>query len=125
MRWGRAESEEQVAISTVLDTLADEQCRRLVGSMDVPRHAADLSEQSDIPLSTTYRKLDHLEEATLIGELVEIREDGRHTSRYQPAFERIEITLTEEQELSIEISRPSRTTDERLEDLWSEIRKGV
>lgn len=125
MRWGRSNVDDSVSVAVVLETLADEHCRTLVRTMDAPHDAAELSERSDIPLSTTYRKLDYLEEATLIEELIEIRSDGRHTSRYEPAFDRIEITLTEDREFELDISRPARTADERLERLWTEVRKGV
>ena len=111
--------------ATVLEALADPDCRALLAVMDRPLTTAELSEESDIPLSTTYRKLDRLEEATLIDEQLEIREDGRHTARYTPYFDRIELVRTKEQDLDLEISRPPRTADERLEDLWSQVRKGV
>lgn len=112
-------------IETVLDTIADEDCRALIHAMNEPRTAAELSEVSGIPLSTTYRKIEQLSEASLVDELIEIRDDGRHTSRYYPHFQTIEISLTEERNMELDITRPARTADERLEDLWSEIRRGV
>ncbi len=110
---------------TVLSVLADEDCLALIRAMDEPRTAAELSEESDVPLSTTYRKIDSLVEASLVDEIIEIRNDGRHTSRYFPDFSSIELTLSEERTMEIDITRPARTADERLEDLWSEIRRGV
>ena len=117
--------EEIPDIETVLDALADEDCRALLHAMSEPRTAAELSEESDIPLSTTYRKLERLEDASLVDEIIEIRDDGRHTSRYYPHFRTIELSLMEDRTMDIEITRPARTADERLEDLWSEIRRGV
>lgn len=113
------------SIAEILETLADEDCRRLVEAMDAPQNASSLSEESEVPLSTTYRKLDRLEAATLVEELIEIRDDGRHTSQYRPDFDRIVITLNDEQEFEVELTRPTRTADERLEHLWTEVRKGV
>lgn len=121
----RGERDENPSLETVLDSLADEHARSLIRVMDVPRNASELSERSDVPVSTTYRKLEHLESATLIDEDIEIREDGRHTSRYRPNFDSIVLTLTDELELELDIIRPARTTDERLEHIWSEVRKGV
>lgn len=110
---------------TVLSALADEDCRSLLEAMTSPKTASELSEESGVPLSTTYRKIELLEDATLIDEQIEIRDDGRHTSRYEPAFEHVEITQAEDHTLTYEINRPPRTADERLEELWTEVRKGV
>lgn len=109
----------------VLTAIADEDCRALIQAMDEPRTAAELSEESDVPLSTTYRKIEQLVDATLVDELVEIRNDGRHTSRYFPNFETIELSLTEERMMENNITRPARTADERLEEMWTAIRRGV
>lgn len=117
--------EKDPEAETVLSTLADDDCRALIRAMDEPRTAAELSETSDVPLSTTYRKLERLVDASLVDELIEIRNDGRHTSRYFPDFATIELTLSETRTMEIDITRPARTADERLEDLWSEIRRGV
>lgn len=125
MRGGRQDRNERPDPDDILETLADEDCRHLVRAMDAPRNASELAERSDVPLSTTYRKLERLEESTLVDTLIEIRDDGRHTSRYHPDFDRIVLTLTEDRELELEISRPARSADERLELLWSEVRKGA
>ncbi|MFC6906500.1 helix-turn-helix domain-containing protein [Halalkalicoccus tibetensis] len=112
-------------VDTVLKALYDEDCRTIVRHLEEPMTASEISERCDIPLSTTYRKLEALTEATLLEELTEIRSDGRHTARYRLRFEEVLLTLAEERELDMAIVRPSRTTDERLADLWSEVRKGV
>ena len=119
------EREPEPEIAVVLDALADGDCRDLLEVMARPMSAAELSEASDVPLSTTYRKLDRLEEATLIDERIEIRDDGRHTSQYEPNFDSIELVRNEEHELDLEIVRPPQTADERLEDLWTAVRKEV
>lgn len=121
----RLQDEAAPTLEEVLRTVSDDDARALIREMEEPRTAAELSEASDIPLSTTYRKIERLEAATLIDDLIEIRDDGRHTSRYYPDFETIEITLTDQMTMNIEISRPARTPDERLEDLWSSIREEV
>ena len=117
--------EESPPIASILDAIADDDCRALIQAMSEPRTAAELSDVSGVPLSTTYRKIDQLTEASLIDEIIEIRDDGRHTSRYYPDFQTIEINLQEDRNMDLEITRPARTADERLEDLWSEVRRGV
>lgn len=117
--------EDTPSMEIVLETLADEDCRALIQAMTEPKTAAELSEVSDVPLSTTYRKIERLTEASLVEEVIEIRDDGRHTSRYFPDFDIVEIELTEERTMELDITRPARTADERLEHLWTEVRKGV
>ncbi|EMA31153.1 hypothetical protein C446_15875, partial [Halobiforma nitratireducens JCM 10879] len=46
-----------------------------------------------------------------------------HASKYAVAFEEISLSLDEDRELAVEIERPARTADERLAELWSEVRK--
>lgn len=116
---------EEPALDEVLSALADEDCRALLEVMTQSLSASELSERSGIPLSTTYRKIERLEEASLINERIDIRDDGRHTSLYVPDFDRVEIARTEDESLTLDIIRPARTADERLEDLWTEVKKGV
>ena len=112
-------------LDQLLDALSDPDCRTLVGAIDDPMTANELSEACDIPQSTTYRKLDLLSEASLLEELTEIRSDGRHTTRYAVAFEDVEVSLTDEREFAVEITRPRRTADQRLANMWSEVQKEV
>jgi DNA-binding IclR family transcriptional regulator len=85
--------------------------------------ASELSDECDIPLSTIYRKLDTMSDATLLDELTEVRSDGHHTTRYDVAFDEIRILLEEDRSLDVELSRPAQTADERLADMWSEVSK--
>lgn len=118
-------TEEAPGVEDVLDALHDEDCRRIIRSLEEPMTASDVSEDCDIPLSTTYRKLDAMAEATLLEEVTEIRSDGRHTTRYRIGFEEVLLFLEDDRSLGLSVSRPARTADERLEQLWSEVRRGV
>ena len=72
-------------------------------------------------------------EASLLSESTDIRRDGQHTTRYSVSFETVTISLDGEnnegndeendREFEIEFTRPDRTRDERLADLWSELRE--
>jgi DNA-binding transcriptional ArsR family regulator len=115
--------EEQPDLQAVLDALDDPDCREIVSVLEEPMTASEISEASDIPLSTTYRKLELLEDAALLFERTEIRPDGQHASKYEIDFEEVVIALTEQREFDAEISRRPRTPDQRLESLWSEVRK--
>lgn len=83
-----------------------------------------MSERCDIPLSTTYRKLDVLTEAGLLVEGTEIRSDGHHTTTYTVAFEEVRIAPTDSWEFVVEIARTEATRpDERLADIWTSVRE--
>lgn len=85
--------------------------------------ASEISESCEVPLSTTYRKLDLLSEASLLEEQTELRPDGQHATRYRIAFEEVAIKIDETRTFEVSISRPPQTADERLASLWSEVRK--
>ena len=118
--------EDPPSVDDVLDALADDAARRILIALTEPKTASDLSEECDIPLSTTYRKLEKLTDASLLEESTDIRRDGQHTTRYSVSFETVTVLIDEEgngRELDIEFTRPERTRDERLADLWSELRE--
>lgn len=115
--------EETPELQTVLDALDDEDCRAIVSVLDEPLTASEISERSGVPLSTTYRKLELLTESSLLYEGVEVRSDGQHASRYAIDFEEVVIALDDERSLTVDITHRARTPDQRLENLWSEVRK--
>jgi DNA-binding IclR family transcriptional regulator len=115
--------EDTPHLQDVLDALDDPDCRAIVRALEEPMTADKISDLADVPLSTTYRKLDLLTEASLLEEGTEIRSDGQHASRYSVAFEEVVIGLAETREFEVDVTRRPRTADERLADLWSEVRK--
>jgi DNA-binding transcriptional ArsR family regulator len=110
-------------LQDVLDALDDPDCREFVRALDEPMTASELSDACDVPLSTTYRKLELLTEASLLGERTEIRTDGQHTTRYAVEFEEVRVLIDDDREFGVQIQRPERTPDQRLADMWSEVRK--
>ncbi|MDT3436547.1 helix-turn-helix domain-containing protein [Haloarcula sp. 1CSR25-25] len=115
--------QETPELQTVLDALDDEDCRAIVSVLEEPLTASEISDRSGVPLSTTYRKLELLTESSLLYEGVEVRSDGQHASRYAIDFEEVVMSLDEELSLTVDISHRARTPDQRLENLWSEVRK--
>lgn len=103
--------------------LDDPDCREIIRRLEEPMTASELHERCDIPQSTLYRKLELLTDATLLEESTEIRRDGHHASRYSVAFDEIVLELDDDRTLAVAIERPARTADERLAELWSEVRK--
>jgi DNA-binding IclR family transcriptional regulator len=110
-------------LQSVLDALDDADCRTIIEHLDEPMTATEVSEECDIPMSTTYRKLDLLTDASLLAEDTEIRTDGHHATRYRIDFERVQVGLDDQRTLDVSIDRPARTADERLASLWGEVRK--
>jgi DNA-binding transcriptional ArsR family regulator len=120
-----AAGDDDPGLQAVLDALEDPDCRAIVGAMTEPMTASEASEATDIPLSTTYRKLDRLSDAGMVEERTEIRSDGHHTTRYRVDFEAVVVALDEDRSFGVEITRPSRTPEERLAGIWSEVRKEI
>lgn len=114
---------EKRSTDAVLGALDDPDCRAIISILDEPMTAEEISEAADIPTSTTYRKLERLTDASLLDEGVELRAGGQHASLYAVAFEEVAISLTDDRDFDVEISRRPRRADERLANLWSEVRK--
>lgn len=110
-------------LQAVLDALDDPGCRQIVRALEHPLSAKEVSAHCDIPLTTTYRKLELLESASLVEEQTEIRPDGHHTKRYQTDFEVLRVALNERREFDVSVQRPARTADQRLASMWSEVRQ--
>jgi DNA-binding IclR family transcriptional regulator len=110
-------------LQAILDALDDPNCRTIVQQIDGAMTANELADATDIPLSTTYRKLDLLTEASILDERTEIRPDGHHTTKYVLAFESVEIGLTDDRQFEVTMSRPAQSADEQLAQLWNEVRK--
>ena len=118
--------EDPPPVADVLDALADDDARKIIAALSEPKTASDLSEECDIPLSTTYRKLETLTETSLLEESTDIRRDGQHTTRYSVAIETVTVSIGETEGVrafDIEFTRPDRTREERLADLWSELQE--
>ena len=114
---------EAAELTSVLAALDDADARAIIKQLNDPMTASELSDACDIPLSTTYRKLDLLTEASLLTEGTKIRPDGHHATTYEISFEAVRIFLTEDLDLDVEVERREQSPDKRLADLWSEVRR--
>ncbi|MDY6780151.1 MAG: helix-turn-helix domain-containing protein [Halobacteria archaeon] len=114
--------DDEPDLQEVLDALNDPDCREILHQADEPMTADELSESCDIPQSTLYRKLDLLTDASMLEETVELRSDGRHTSRYRRDVDEIRVSIDDEA-IEVEISKPSQEPDQRLAKMWEEVRR--
>lgn len=116
-----ARNEDTPAVQIVLDALDDPDCRTLLKETAQPMTAKELIEACDISESTVYRKLDLLNEATLVREFYEVHPKRGRITRYQRDLNSLNITITENGQFGVTINRPKRTADERLADMWSDM----
>ena len=114
---------QEATLESVAAALDDPDCRTIVRRLDEPMTAGELAERCDIPMSTTYRKLDRLSSASLLTEGTELRADGHHATIYEVDFEELTVSLTADRDLTVEVDRPTRSPDERLARIWAEVRK--
>lgn len=112
-------SEDSPALQDVLDALDDPDCRAILRETVEPMTANELIDACDIPKSTLYRKLELLSSASLIREQDTINPGGGRLTYYEQAFNNVTISMDDVGEFSVEVERPSQSTDERLADIWS------
>ena len=103
------------ALEHVISVLDDADCREIIAILEEPKTVPDIADEADLPLSTTYRKLDRLTEAGLVNETVGVRQGRHHKSRYVADFDRIAIDIDDDCELRVDVGR---STDRSL-GLWS------
>lgn len=77
----------------LLDALEDGDCRTILEAADDFLSANELSERCDIPLSTTYRKVEALTEAGLLEEGTRVCRSGKHTSEYRRRVDNVVVSM--------------------------------
>ncbi|ADE04349.1 winged helix-turn-helix domain-containing protein [Haloferax volcanii] len=88
----------------VLEALSDRACRQILTTLQgatEPMTAQDLSEACDVPLSTTYRKVEQLSEAALLDEKLQLRANGTHTHQYRSNVESVTVSLNDDRGLEV------------------------
>jgi DNA-binding transcriptional ArsR family regulator len=84
-------------IQALLDALEDPACRAILAETgDASLSASELSAACDLPLSTTYRKLDALTDAALLEERTRIQRSGKHASEYSRRVEDVVVSVGDE-----------------------------
>ncbi|GAB7017255.1 helix-turn-helix domain-containing protein [Halostagnicola bangensis] len=109
--------EDDADLERVVTVLDDAACRKIISTLDEPMTASEIATKTELPLSTTYKKLDRLAEASLVRETVGIHQGRHRKSRYIADFSEIAIGLDDEQDLHLSIER----SDSRHTEIWSEM----
>ncbi|MFB6101363.1 MAG: helix-turn-helix domain-containing protein [Haloplanus sp.] len=100
-------------LQAILDALHDPDCRAVLdATSDESLSASELSEACDLPLSTTYRKLDTLTEVGLLAERTRLCPDGKHASEYVRIVDNVSLSASTGDGFELTVSRrsiPERT----------------
>ena len=95
----------------LLEALEDPGCRSILSAADEEAMSAvELSEACDLPLSTTYRKLELLTEAGLLSEGIRIRRSGKHTSEYVRSVDDVHVSVGGAGGVELTLSRREPST---------------
>jgi DNA-binding transcriptional ArsR family regulator len=101
----------EVDVDALLTALQDEKCRAIVEAVeDEALSASELAEECDLPLSTTYRKVDTLTEAALLDERLRLSASGSHESEYVPGH--VDLTISVGAGASVDVQTDE--SDERV-----------
>lgn len=110
--------------ATTFTALNDRTCRDLVRVLtEEPRTVKELSEAADVPLSTTYKKLDRLEAADLVAERTQLDPSGHHRGHYFVDVDRLVVTLLESGEFDVEVERRLEEPAGQLVDIVETVRR--
>jgi DNA-binding transcriptional ArsR family regulator len=89
-------------VETILDALHDDDCRAVLDATgEASLSASELADACDLPLSTTYRKLDTLTDAGLLAERTRLSPDGKHASEYVRAVDEVLVDAAAGFELTV------------------------
>ncbi|MGM0606196.1 MAG: helix-turn-helix domain-containing protein [Halobacteriota archaeon] len=81
-------------IQELMDALSDADCRLILGATDEPLTTAEIAAACELPLSTTYRKVDSLSATPLLRETTRFDPNGDHASEYVCTIDGLDIELT-------------------------------
>lgn len=88
-------------LTAVVAALDDPDCRTILEHLEEPMTAKEVASSCEIPLSTTYRKLDLLSESPMIEQQLRIKKTGAKVTLYRRDFEKICIHLDDSNNLEI------------------------
>ena len=96
-------------VESLFEVLDDADCRAILrATSEEALSASELSDACDIPLSTTYRKLESLTEVGLLEESLRLRRSGKHTSEYRRRVDDIVVSMDAAGDFSLSVTRRER-----------------
>lgn len=102
-QYHRVTDEER--IQDLLGAFNDPACRDILdATSDGALSANEISDECDLPLSSTYRKLELLTEVGLLEEGTRIRLSGKHTSEYSRKVGDLVLSITSDGTVELDVS---------------------
>lgn len=87
----------QEEVSLLFDTLNDADARLILQTVaEEPLSAKELSNRCDLPMSTTYRKVNQLSRVGLLEERIEVDFTSKHTSTYTRCHDSVQVSITDD-----------------------------
>lgn len=99
--------------SALLTALQDDACRDIVQAVEEePLSASEIAEACDLPLSTTYRKVDTLTDAALLDERLRVSTSGSHEREYVAGH--VDLTISVGSGASVDVEAETHYAADRL-----------
>jgi DNA-binding transcriptional ArsR family regulator len=90
----------------ILDAIQDVDCRAILEATgDESLSASELSDRCELPLSTTYRKLDTLTDIGLLAERTRLCPDGKHASEYVRTVDDVRVSTGPDGDFEVTVFR--------------------
>jgi hypothetical protein len=97
--------EDGQLVQELLEVLEDEDCRSiLTATSEDALSAGELSDACQLPLSTTYRKLELLDDVDALAEHTRVRPSGKHTSEYRRLIDSVVVSLDRNGHTELQVS---------------------
>lgn len=104
--------DSESAVQSYFEALEDADCRAILDATSSESlSASEISEQLDLPLSTTYRKLELLTDAELLDESVRIRQSGKHTSEYARGVGEVTVSIEADRGVVLRVTEHERSLE--------------
>lgn len=120
---GARDGRESLDAGVVLDVLDDEVSQAIIEELDEPMTVSEIAAACDLPVSTVYRALNDLTEASLLTTGTETHAEGHHVTTYRVDFEAITLFLDESRSLDVSVVRSRKNVALQLADIWAALRR--
>lgn len=93
-------SDVESDVQKMLDVLSDADCRKILDAISADAlTATEISDACNLPLSTTYRKVDILSDTELLEEKTRYCPSGKHANEYVRSVDGLIISLCNEESM--------------------------
>jgi len=107
----------------IIRTLGNKYNIEILGATSEPRSAQELSEELDIPIATSYRRIEELSDSGLLADdESKLTDDRRRVSVYRRDVDSLTVTF-EENGFSLDIEERSQVKN-AIDGVWQRISRG-